>query len=260
MGLLALWAANPALTFDGHSVKEGPLALVIEEVSPVTQFDTPSTVSVVLENTAARPLEVELRLDDLVDEWRAVGESTRHIRIGAGDTISLNDALLRAGGIIPSPSGSKVRIVKGGLLSAVVLAIEGEVFSLVDEDGKPHVPEVALRNNDFVYVFASRAKAIATGTVGVKEITVLGEVKRQGVFRFAAGEPCTIMHLMFKMGALPPYANRKAIKILRRTEGGIDKEIKVNIEEILDDGDPDDDVPLENGDRVVVPARRLHLF
>ena len=83
IGFLALWATSPAAAFDGHSVKEDPLSLVIEEVGPVTQFDTPCAVSVVLENAAARPLEVELRLDDLVDEWRAVGESRKKVRIGA---------------------------------------------------------------------------------------------------------------------------------------------------------------------------------
>jgi len=81
--LLAAWAANPVAAFDGHSVKEGPLVLSIAEMGEVTQFDSPCTISVVLENTAARPLEVRLRLADLVDEWHAVGATTRQIRIGA---------------------------------------------------------------------------------------------------------------------------------------------------------------------------------
>jgi hypothetical protein len=34
----------------------------------------------------------------------------------------------------------------------------------------------------------------------------------------------------------------------------------VNVARIMDEGNPDDDVPLRNGDRIRVPARRISLF
>jgi len=178
------------------------------------------------------------------------------IKIGAGDSISLNDALLRAGGLRPSIKGAKVRVVKSGLTKAV--AFEGEEHSLVGDDGKASIPDVKLRNNDVVYVFSSDASAPAE--VGEKEVYVLGEVQKPGVYRFAASEPCSMMHLLFKLGGLPPYANAKAIKIIRRDNAGDEQELKVNAEKILKEGRPEDDIPLENGDRIVIPARRISLF
>jgi protein involved in polysaccharide export with SLBB domain len=181
------------------------------------------------------------------------------IRIGAGDTISLNDALLRAGGVKASAIGAKVRIVRAGLLSALPTALEGEEYPLINDPKKPTVAVVFLRNNDIAYVFSTEAEAAVE--VGDKEILVLGEVSKQGNYRFSGTEPCTMMNLILnKMNGLPPYANQKAVKVVRRNGDGSEEEFKVNVEQILERGDPQDDFPLQNGDRVLVPARRLSLF
>jgi len=181
------------------------------------------------------------------------------IKIGAGDTIALNDALLRAGGLKPSATGARVKIVRNGLLSAVAASLEGEEYALVSEDGKPAVPDVDLRNNDVVFVYSTGAQAgVADG--GEKEILVLGEVQKPGVYRFSAAEPCTMLHLALKLGGFPMYANKKAVKVLRRDKDGVEREIRVDVEKVLKDGSPAHDFPLENGDRVVVPARRISLF
>lgn len=180
------------------------------------------------------------------------------IRIGAGDQISLNDALLRAGGLKPSAKGAKVRIVRNGLLDAVAATLDGEEYLLVADDGKPTVPSVNLRNNDVVYIFSSDAEAMVE--MGEKEVLVLGEVSKPGVYKFSGAEPCSIMHLVLKMGGLPAYADQKNVKVVRRDKEGGEEEFKVNAQRILEGGNPDDDFPLENGDRVLVPSRRLSLF
>ncbi|OVE74326.1 hypothetical protein BVX94_00705, partial [bacterium B17] len=77
------------------------------------------------------------------------------ISIGAGDTISLNDALLRVGGIRASAKGAKVKVVRGGLMNAMVHALKGEVYSLDSEKGEPAVPNIVLKNNDVATVFSS---------------------------------------------------------------------------------------------------------
>ena len=194
------------------------------------------------------------------DKIRVTGAVNRPgmIRVGAGDSISLNDALLRAGGLRPAVRGAQVRVVRDGLLSAVAASMEGDVYPLVNERGEPSVPDVSLRNNDLVTVF-SRAQEAAVES-GEKQVIVLGEVNRPGVYSFAPGEPCTMLHLLFKMGGLPQYANRRAVEIIRQDSGGREITITVDADRILRFGDPDDDVPLENGDRIRVPARRLSLF
>jgi len=185
------------------------------------------------------------------------------IRIGSGDRISLNDALLQAGGLKASAKDVKVRIVRGGLMTAVAFDLPGEEYDLIDAEGSPNVPRIALKNNDLAYVYGLVEKKpgeVLGGAGGERRITLLGEVNRQGVFIFQAWEPCTMMHLMFKINGLPPYANRKAIRVVRADEAGRESEFEVNIDAILKDGDPSRDFPLDDGDRVIVPARRISIF
>lgn len=180
------------------------------------------------------------------------------IKIGAGDTISLNDALLRANGVSVPVGSARIRVVRGGRLSAIAPALSGETYKLVSDSGEPSVPGVVLRNNDVVYVYTEGA-AVDKNEKTVT-VLVLGEVRRPGFNTFVGSEPATIMNLVFKMGGLPPYANDKAVKIVRRDRQGREAEFAVNVRRIMASGDPDLDVPLEEGDRIIVPARRFTLF
>lgn len=185
------------------------------------------------------------------------------IKVGAGDTISMNDALLRVGGLGPSAWGGRVRVYRGGLLSAVPEAGQYEEYSLVTEGGQPCVPDVNLGNNDVASIMPPAA---ASGVedrgqpLGEKDILVLGEVSKPGFYRFEGSEPCTVLHLMFRIGTLPKFANSKAIRVIRRDESGIENEIVVDASRILAEGSPEDDVPLENGDRVVVPEKKFSIL
>jgi protein involved in polysaccharide export with SLBB domain len=180
------------------------------------------------------------------------------IRIGSGSVITLNDALLRVDGIRGSAKETTVRIIRGGMTNAVAESLPGEEYTLVDENGKPRVPDVTLRNNDVVYVFAWRGKPAPDA--GWKEVLVLGEVKKPGTYRFAPNEKSTLLHLILKMEGLPPFADKRAIKIVRRDEDGYEREIQVDASRLLKYGKPEDDFLLEDGDRVIVPERRLTLF
>lgn len=234
----------------------GPVILVNK-----TEEEAALKISEVLVSREFRKATVKVKiLRASYDKIKVDGavEKVGLIRIGAGDKISMNDALLRAGGIRASAKGAKIRVVRGGLLSAVGDALNGEEYALVDENGVPRVPDVMLKNNDVVIVFSSEAKLMLAG--GEKEILVVGEVNRPGVYRFTNDEPCTIMHLVFKMGGLPAYANKRAMIIMRKNESGEEEEIEVDAEKILKEGRAEDDYTLENGDRVVVPARRISLF
>ncbi len=184
------------------------------------------------------------------------------IKIGSGDRISLNDALLRAGNVTAAIKGTRIRIVRGGLVRAVSASEDGEIYTLLDENDQPHVPDVHLWNNDVAYVYTSSGTSSEPEAVaeGPKEILVLGEVTRQGIYRFDGAAPCTLMHLIFKMNGFPTYADTKSIKVIRRSSDGDEEELTIDATRILDEGDPDEDINLQNGDRIVVSPRRLSLF
>jgi protein involved in polysaccharide export with SLBB domain len=180
------------------------------------------------------------------------------IQIGAGDSMSLNDALLRANGVSVPVASARIRVVRGGRLTAIAPALSGETYKLVSDTGEPSVPVVALRNNDVVYV--SSEEAVAAKSENAVTVLVLGEVKRPGFYTFAGKEQATVMNLIFMMGGLPPYANDKAIRVIRKDREGRDAEFAVNARRVMADGDPELDVPLEKGDRIIVPARSFTLF
>jgi protein involved in polysaccharide export with SLBB domain len=180
------------------------------------------------------------------------------IKIGAGETVSLNELLLRANGVSVAVGSARIRVVRGGRLSPIAPALPGETYKLVADSGEPSVPAVTLRNNDVVYVF-TESSAVQKSERSVT-VLVLGEVKRPGFYSFDGQEPATIMNLVFKMGGLPPYANDKSVKVVRRDRQGREGELAVNVRRILASGDPDIDLPLEEGDRIIVPARRFTLF
>jgi hypothetical protein len=75
------WAAS---AFDGHRVTEGPLEISIGEVQNVRELDRPYDVVVTLQNTGQEPLQVDVLLRDLVDEWYAVGQTNKHIPLDPG--------------------------------------------------------------------------------------------------------------------------------------------------------------------------------
>lgn len=230
-----------------HNMTEAQAAAKIKEVLE-SRFFNQATVTVRILRASYDKVALQGRVS-----------SSGIIKIGSGDRISLNDALLRVGNVTVPIKAARVRVVRGGLLRAVSASEPGEVYSLVDEDGKPDVPEVHLWNNDIAFVYASAGTPSVTERAD-KDILVLGEVTRQGMYRFADGTPATMMHLIFKMGGFPAYANTKAIKIIRRDAEGIEQEILADASQILKDGNPDNDIPLEHGDRVIVPARRMSLF
>jgi protein involved in polysaccharide export with SLBB domain len=198
------------------------------------------------------------------DKVRIGGEvvASGLIKIGAGDSISLNDALLRAGGLKPTAKGAKIKVVRNGLRSAVAATADGEVYALTDASGMPTMPEVELRNNDVAYVFIPVGDSdtpVREG--GAISIVVLGQLQQPGIYRFKAGQPCSMMYLMFRVaGQMTPYANRKKVIIIRKNDKGWDEKTRVNVERLMKDGDPSADVPLQNGDRVVIPKRKISLF
>ena len=188
------------------------------------------------------------------------------LKIGSGDRVSLNDALLRAGRLTAPVKNVRVRIVRGGMTDLAAPWMPGETYSLVAEDGQPMIPDVWLWNNDHIFVLpfirgiTQVAGSSKSSRLGPQDVLLLGEVGRQGFYRFAAGQPCTIMNLVFKMGGFKEFADQKHIRIIRRDDQGREEEFEVDATDILETGNPDLDVPLQNGDRIIVPVRKAWLF
>jgi polysaccharide biosynthesis/export protein len=82
-----------------------------------------------------------------------------------------------------------------------------------------------------------------------KVFYVLGEVRKPGIMKLLSGE--VLSQGLADAGGLTDFANRRAIKIVRRrpTEN---VEMTINYKKV-EDGDLSADVPLEPGDTIMVP-------
>ena len=76
--------AGAALAFNGHIVTQGPLKLTIDNIKDVTGYNKPRDVKVTVKNNGASPLQVLLRMSDLVDEWYAMGETEKRLAVAPG--------------------------------------------------------------------------------------------------------------------------------------------------------------------------------
>lgn len=232
----------------------------------MTERDAEEKIKQVLESRDFRNATVSVKIYRAsYDKIRVAGAVANpgEIQIGPGDVVSLRNVLMRVGGINMPARYARVKVVRGGLLSPFPASLPGEAYALAKKDGAPYVPDVELTNNDIVYVYSARGSGAGSGRGRTRRpitVLVLGEVGRQGFYRFPAGSQATMMTLIFRMGGLPPYANDKAIRVIRRDEDGFEKEFRVNAREILKEGDPDLDFGLMHGDRVIVPERRISLF
>jgi len=247
-------------------------AIQLGYVGPVflhnmTEDQAADKIKEVLENRFFNQATVSVRiLRPSYDTVAVRGRVSRPgvIQIGSGDRISLNDALLRAGNVTAPIRDAHVRVVRGGLRSAVAGSLPGEVYALTDEEGRPRVPDVWLWNNDVVLLFVRAPHQVDEPAEGepreTLEVLVLGEVRRQGIYRFTDPARATMLHLALQMGDFPAYANTRAIRVIRTDGDGREHEYRVNASEILAEGNPDLDFALENGDRIIVPARRMSLF
>lgn len=200
---------------------------------------------------------------------QGAAEMPGEIKIGPGATISLTEALRRAGGLRGNRENCRVKIVRGGLKTPFGPAAVGDVYSLVTQDGQLKVPDVYLRNDDLAYVFSpstdapqGQAGGAITGSTGAggKRVILLGEVPRRGVVEFAENEPCTLMYLLFKVGGLPRFAKANKITVVRRNKDGSERKFQIDGDKLMNNGKPEDDLVLETGDRIVVPARKVSFF
>ena len=222
---------------------------------------TAEEASAVIENTLRdrgfRSATVTVKITkasyDTVRVSGAVMEPS-NLKIGPGSSVQLGEALRRAGGIRTQAKGARIKIVREGLLSPIGLANEGEEYVLLNGNGKPEVPDVAVANNDWIHVFGGSEEGAGAGE---KHIYVLGEVGKPGVVTFSGNESCTMLHLMFKLGGLPKWADARHVELVRRDEKGEETTSEIDVKKLLKSGNPEDDVELENGDRIIVRERRL---
>ena len=146
-------------------------------------------------------------------------------------TTRILDVLLQAGGIRANSSG-QAALIREGQQEAVV-----DVGALMN--GENLANNLPLRSGDLISV---------AGPDQIR-VMVFGEVSQTGMFRI--DEDMTLLQVISIAGGTTDRAAKGKVKIYRDVDGAKAQEIKVNLDDILKG--KREDVPLQDGDRIVVP-------
>lgn len=168
--------------------------------------------------------------DDLLDP---------EYRIGVEDLLDvslLGEAELQHVTMRVSPRGT-VDFPYAGTLTAAGLSVDEFRSALLEKLDDYYVsPQVTV----FLREYRSRM------------VHILGEVPRPGPFKLTHRN--TVMEVLSRAGGFTPLANKSDVQIIRSDAAG-KRIIHVDVNEIIDDGRIDLDIPLESGDVINVPER-----
>jgi polysaccharide biosynthesis/export protein len=141
----------------------------------------------------------------------------------------------------PQLSG-KMRVAGDGTIT-IPLAGQVAAAGLTCEALQTKLREKLARYTDNPSVVVRVAEPLS------KVFYVVGEVRKAGVYRLHAGE--VLSQGLAEAGGFNDFANRSAIKVVRRTPSE-DVEMAINYNRI-EKGDLTADIPLQPGDTITVP-------
>lgn len=118
--------------------------------------------------------------------------------------------------------------------------------------------DVVLQANDTVCIPGISGGLFDFLSVDEAEVFVVGEVASQEVIvRFAPGERRTLFRALLKAGGFTKFARTKKVRIVSYDAQGKRTERVVDASAIVEEGYLDKDVPLNQGDMVIVPQKRV---
>jgi polysaccharide export outer membrane protein len=90
------------------------------------------------------------------------------------------------------------------------------------------------------------------------KVYLTGQVHTQGSIDLPANESMTVSQAILTIGGLADFADRRRVKLIRKTTDGKTQTIIVDLKEILDRGHSEKDPVLEPGDTINVPEKLIN--
>jgi len=97
----------------------------------------------------------------------------------------------------------------------------------------------------------------STRSVVRAQVFLLGEVNQRGAVSLGTGPNATVARLILSQGGMTDFANAGRVQIQRTAPDGSKKTMVVDVGRILKQGTFEEDVPLQDGDVVIVPEKGL---
>ena len=115
----------------------------------------------------------------------------------------------------------------------------------------------ALLEKDYYYkASVTMGLTLANKTIG--RVYIWGQVKLQGALEIPSNETLTAGKAILRAGGFGDFAKKTKVKVIRNSNGQ-KKTFELNMEDILEKGQTEKDIPLEPDDFILVPERHLNM-
>lgn len=187
----------------------------------------------------------ELGQDGGVSEFLALGEFGSTGFFPVTDNMNMIRAVSVAGGV------SKEAHLEGG---RVLRPDGGGNYSIIPVDFSRLFGAADMRMNIQIYpgdiLFVPSASQQSAG-----KVYFLGEVESPGMFPLPVGEMATLARTILQRGGLGKFSNGAAVRIQRKSPDGTTQTLVYDVDQILDSGNFDQDLPLQDEDVIMVPGK-----
>lgn len=89
------------------------------------------------------------------------------------------------------------------------------------------------------------------------QVYLLGQVAQRGAVSLPIGSDATLAKIILQSGGLDKFANPSKIKVLRTSPDGAKRTLICDVGFILESGSFEEDIPLQDGDVIIVPGKIL---
>ena len=185
--------------------------------------------------------------EDGRNEFLALGEVHNPGFHPFSDDLDVIKAVTRMGGLGEFADWSGARILRlrpAGDYSVVPLDLN-RLFGVADMS-----MNLPLQPGDIFFVPSTRNLVRA-------QVYLLGEVKQRGAVSLGSGPNATVARVILSQGGTTDFANTSRVQIQRTAPDGSKKTMMVDVGRILKQGTFEEDVPLQDGDVVIVPEKGL---
>jgi protein involved in polysaccharide export with SLBB domain len=161
--------------------------------------------------------------------------------------LDLIRAVTRVGGISKSARWDSVRILRPDARGnyAVIPVNLARLFGAADMS-----MNVKILAGDILFVPSAEHS-------GRGQVFLLGEVAKPGAIQLSMNDNDTLAKTILANGGFGKFANDSKVRLLRTAPDGSKQTLFVDVGRILKTGSFEDDVPLENGDVVIVSEKVL---
>ena len=178
-------------------------------------------------------------------EYLALGELGAPGFHPARDKLDVIRAITGAGGLTRESRMDAARILRperGGNYKVILLDLQ-RLFVLADMK-----VNVAVLPGDILFVPSAEH---ASGG----QVIFLGEVNRTGTVPLPLDQQATLARTILSLGGFTKFAREGSVKVMRTAPDGTKQTLVFDAGEILKTGDFQRDLPLRDGDVVIVPER-----